>query len=208
MSPSFSFSQIRAPPSTQKAPSLSPSSSPLPQEEAATVKLFERARHSVVHVSSPSTSTRRGHKVPSNGSGTGFIWDSKGHVVTNYHVVKGCNKLVVREENGKEHEGVVVGVDTGKDVAVLKLEGADGEEMKILERGSSKSLKVGQRVFAIGSPFGLDCTLTTGIVSGVGREINSSRLGERPPLFNIIQTDAAISMCWVFIRLLLKVAPL
>ena len=162
----------------------------------------------MVHVSS-SSSQNPLH----NGAGTGFIWDNAGHVVTNHHVIKNSSKLTIRlnttaksdtntwgkVEKNVEVEAEVVGKDIPKDIAVLRIKEEDrkdlGEkEWRPLERGRSRDLKVGQRVFAIGSPFGLERTLTMGIVSGVGRELGGGgRVGRGQPLFGIIQTDAAIS---------------
>jgi S1-C subfamily serine protease len=127
------------------------------------------------------------------GQGSGFIWDREGHVVTNYHVIRNAAKaeVTVRGEDGKinTYVAAVRGVDPDKDVAVLTLEGKDGV-FKPLTAGSSRNLKVGQSVLAIGNPFGLDHTLTTGVISGLGREVRSP---SNRPISNVIQTDAAIN---------------
>lgn len=134
------------------------------------------------------------------GTGSGFIWDKEGHVVTNYHVIRNARaaKVVLSDGVGdmQSYNAQVIGVDPDKDVAVLSLISldknpeADGIRLKPLKKGSSGHLKVGQTVFAIGNPFGLDHTLTTGIISGLGREVRSPT---NRPISNVIQTDAAIN---------------
>jgi S1-C subfamily serine protease len=125
---------------------------------------------------------------PQNGTGTGWVYDDR-HIVTNQHVVQGANEVTVRFKDGREVQARVLGTDPSTDVAVLELdEGADVPSA--LERGSSEALEVGDPVVAIGSPFGLDSSLTTGVVSGLGRTI------EAPNGFAIdgaIQTDAALN---------------
>ena len=123
------------------------------------------------------------------GAGTGFVWDDKGHVVTNFHVVKGANELSVTFQGDQKTYGAkLLGYDEDKDVAVLSVE---KPELRPIPLGCSSTLLVGQKVFAIGNPFGLDHTLTTGIVSGLGRELPSGNTGR--PILGVIQTDAAIN---------------
>ena len=123
------------------------------------------------------------------GAGTGFVWDDKGHVVTNFHVVKGANQLAVTFQGvSKTYEAKLLGYDEDKDVAVLRVDKPDTRPIPL---GKSSTLLVGQKVFAIGNPFGLDHTLTTGIVSGLGRELPSGNTGR--PILGVIQTDAAIN---------------
>jgi S1-C subfamily serine protease len=123
-----------------------------------------------------------------SGGGTGFIYDTDGHVVTNYHVVAEGRRWTVAQGQ-QQWEGSLVGVAPDQDLAVLRIE-ADSSELKAITVGTSSDLVVGQKVFAIGNPFGLDQTLTTGIVSALGRQIRS--LSGRP-IQNVIQTDAAIN---------------
>jgi S1-C subfamily serine protease len=127
--------------------------------------------------------------VPQEGSGSGFVYDTEGHIVTNYHVVENAEELLVTLANGQVYEAKVVGVDPANDLAVIRIDaGADLPEPVAL--GDSDQLRVGQFVLAIGNPFGLEQTLTTGVVSALGRVIESpdgSFIGEA------IQTDAAIN---------------
>jgi S1-C subfamily serine protease len=132
------------------------------------------------------------------GTGSGFLWDEEGHIVTNYHVVKGASRLLVTLGNKPQMEARFVGAEPEKDVAVLKIEALRGT-LRPLPIGTSGDLEVGQKVFAIGNPFGLDQTLTTGVISGLGREIDPSAEqgdGEAKSsrkIQDVIQIDAAIN---------------
>jgi len=167
-------------------------------EEQVTVDLFERNTPGVVFITNEafkieaaSDYAMRMELVPT-GSGSGWVYDDDGHIVTNYHVIKDASALTVRFIDGGEVKATVVGADPGSDVAVLKVDLPKAKRglLKKLTRGSSASLRVGQEVYAIGNPFGLDHTLTKGIVSGVGRTIMS--IGGRP-IQGAIQTDASIN---------------
>ena len=123
------------------------------------------------------------------GAGSGFVWDPKGYVVTNFHVVAGGNAFTVTFADHSTFDAVHVGHDQVHDLAVLKID-PKGKSLPALPVGASRELLVGQRVFAIGNPFGLDQTLTTGIISGLNREILSLA---QTPIQGVIQTDAAIN---------------
>ena len=123
------------------------------------------------------------------GTGSGFIWDDLGHIVTNFHVIRGGNAATVTLSDQSTWNTTLVGYEEDKDLAVLKID-APRERLPAIAVGSSSDLLVGQKVFAIGNPFGLDQTLTTGVISGLGREITS--VSERP-IQDVIQTDAAIN---------------
>jgi S1-C subfamily serine protease len=123
------------------------------------------------------------------GAGSGFVWDTEGHVVTNFHVVQQAQALSVTLADQSEWEGRVVGAAPDKDIAVLRIK-APAAQLTPLPRGTSADLLVGQRVLAVGNPFGLDQSLTTGLVSAVGRELKSPS-GRR--IRDVIQTDAAIN---------------
>ncbi|WIA33796.1 hypothetical protein OEZ86_006909 [Tetradesmus obliquus] len=125
------------------------------------------------------------------GQGSGFIWDRAGHVITNYHVIKGASEVKVTLFDHSSCTARVVGWDASKDIAVLKLALPRGrlEALQPVSLGSSSRLRVGQAVFAIGNPFGLDHTLTQGIVSGLGRELSTGLSAIK----GVIQTDAAIN---------------
>ncbi|MGQ9457545.1 MAG: S1C family serine protease [Anaerolineae bacterium] len=127
--------------------------------------------------------------VPQEGTGSGFVYDLQGHIVTNYHVVEGAEELVVTLPNKKNLEARVVGADPSNDLAVIQVD-ASPEELHPLELGTSSSLRVGQFVVAIGNPFGLERTLTVGVISALGRVIQSP---DERFIGEIIQTDAAIN---------------
>ncbi|GIW70658.1 MAG: 2-alkenal reductase [Planctomycetota bacterium] len=123
------------------------------------------------------------------GTGSGFIWDEHGHIVTNYHVVERANEIIVRLDDETELRGRLVGAAPDKDLAVIKVD-AGLRALRPIALGTSEDLRVGQLVYAIGNPFGLDRSMTSGIVSALGREIESAtgRVIE-----GVIQTDAAIN---------------
>lgn len=162
-------------------------------EERTTVEVFRRTSPSVVNVTNLVHQRNRFSmdvtQIP-QGTGSGFLWDDRGHVVTNYHVVYGSQALRVAFGNGREYEAKYIGGSVDHDLAVLKLQRAPSESLRGLALGGSSELLVGQKVLAIGNPFGLDQTLTTGVISGLGREIRS--VGGRK-IHNVIQTDAAIN---------------
>lgn len=161
-------------------------------DEQETISIFERASNSVVFIT--NTAIRRDYwslntfEVP-QGSGSGVIWDRKGHIVTNFHVVYGANSIQVILSDQSSYQAQVVGVDPDHDLAVLRIRHTKKALMPI-DVGNSQDLRVGQKVLAIGNPFGLDHTLTTGIVSALGRSIQS--MNERT-IEDVIQTDAAIN---------------
>lgn len=164
----------------------------LAADERSTIELFRNASPSVVYIT--SIALRRNlfslnvHEIP-QGTGSGFIWDNDGRIVTNYHVISDANRIEVTLADQSTWKGVLVGAAPDLDIAVLKIS-APASKLKPITIGDSDSLLVGQKVFAIGNPFGLDQTLTTGIVSALGREI-SSATGRT--IRDVIQTDAAIN---------------
>lgn len=160
--------------------------------ELHTIRLFEAASPSVCYIT--TSALRRSFwsydvTEEPNGSGSGFVWDKGGHIITNYHVIENATKAIVTLGNGENYEADLVGVAKEKDLAVLRID-APGSVLNPIPLGSSEGIRVGQSVYAIGNPFGLDQTLTTGIVSALGREINS-RAGV--PIRGVIQCDAAIN---------------
>ena len=164
----------------------------LAQDERSTIDLFRSAAPSVVYITSLSVRrnlfSRRVTEVP-QGSGSGFIWDESGHVVTNFHVVRNASRSLVTLEDQSTWEAELVGAAPEKDLAVLRVT-APVDRLRPIALGSSRDLLVGQKVYAIGNPFGLDQTLTTGVISALEREIESLT---RLPIRNVIQTDAAIN---------------
>jgi S1-C subfamily serine protease len=163
----------------------------LAADEKATIELFRRASPSVVFI---TTLTRQPlgffeiQEVP-QGAGSGFVWDKEGHVVTNYHVIQGASSARVSLHDHSEWPATLVGIAPDQDLAVLQIR-ADRDKLLPIAVGSSRDLQVGQKAFAIGNPFGLDFTLTTGIVSALGRTI-PALTGRR--IDDCIQTDAAIN---------------
>ncbi len=163
----------------------------LAEDEKSTIELFKRASPSVVYI---TTLSRRAVNffemtdVP-RGTGSGFLWDRNGHVVTNFHVLEGSDSSVVTLSDQTNWKATLVGVEPDKDLAVLRIS-APPEKLTPILVGTSKGLQVGQKVFAIGNPFGLDETLTTGIVSALGRTIEAVTSRK---IQDVIQTDAAIN---------------
>jgi S1-C subfamily serine protease len=160
--------------------------------EQGTIKLFEESAPSVCYITTlnlrRSYYNRNVEEIPS-GSGSGFIWDKEGHIITNYHVIRNADKATVTLSDRKTYEAKVVGVAPDKDLAVLKIDAA-AVSLRPIPIGTSHDLRVGQYVFAIGNPFGLDQTLTTGVISALGREIQSLT---GVAIKDVIQTDAAIN---------------
>jgi S1-C subfamily serine protease len=164
----------------------------LTEAERTVTSLFEETGPSVVHIT--SIALRRDFfrlnvmEIP-RGTGSGFMWDEAGHVVTNFHVIRGGNRAEVTLADQTTWEAKVVGVAPEKDLAVLRID-APRASLRPLKIGTSVDLLVGQSVLAIGNPFGLDQTLTTGIISALGREIDSV---DGVPIRDVVQTDAAIN---------------
>ena len=170
----------------------------LDREEQINVNVFRKSSPSVVNIStqrevSVKVDGAEGSKTETRrvgaGTGSGFVWDNQGHVVTNFHVVDGADFIRVKLTNGTQWDAELLGQSPEFDLAVLKIN-APARHLAPLATGRSDNLEVGQKVYAIGNPFGLDQTLTTGIVSGLGREIDS-KSGDL--IRGVIQTDAAIN---------------
>jgi S1-C subfamily serine protease len=166
--------------------------SDLGEDEKSTIARFEQASPSVVFITSIALRQDAFRlnllEIP-QGTGSGFVWDREGHVVTNYHVVANANAAKVTLADQSTWDAHPVGFSPEKDLAVLKID-APAERLRPLPIGSSTDLRVGQKVLAIGNPFGLDQTLTTGVISALGREIDSMA---SVPIRDVIQTDAAIN---------------
>jgi S1-C subfamily serine protease len=164
----------------------------LAADEKATIELFEKSRGSVVFITTKAEMmdfwTRNVFTVP-RGNGSGFIWDDAGHVVTNYHVIENASEATVKLADGRDYKAALVGASKAHDIAVLKI-GVGFKRPPPVPLGSSHDVKVGQKVFAIGNPFGLDWTLTTGIVSALDRAIGGDN---GATIDHLIQTDAAIN---------------
>ena len=182
----------QAPPRPAAAPRAVTPRGPLPPAEQEVVDRFREARTSVVYLTSLAYQqdffSLDIQTVPT-GTGSGFIWDADGHMVTNYHVIEDAQEVEAALADGSRHKARLVGVAPEKDLAVLQIQ-AKGLKLRPIPIGTSGDLQVGQRVMAIGNPFGLDQTLTLGVVSALGREIQSAT---RRRISGVIQTDAAIN---------------
>jgi len=147
----------------------------LDAEELNNIGVFKRVSPSVVHITTLSVQrdffSLRTSEQPS-GTGTGFVWDDAGHIVTNFHVIQGGDRATVTLADQSSHPAKLVGAFPDRDIAVLRIE-APRDKLPAIQLGASRDLQVGQKVYAIGNPFGLDQTLTTGIVSALNREIES-----------------------------------
>ncbi|MBK9030402.1 MAG: trypsin-like peptidase domain-containing protein [Myxococcales bacterium] len=161
-------------------------------DEKSTIAVFKMASPSVVHITNiaqmRNVITSSVDDVP-QGTGSGFIWDDAGHIVTNYHVIEGATSTEVTLADGSTFEGKIIGTARDKDLAVIKIDAPPSKLAKIMI-GTSADLQVGQKVLAIGNPFGLDQTLTTGVISGLGREITSK---SQRKIYDVVQTDAPIN---------------
>lgn len=161
-------------------------------DEQNTIEVFESARPSVVYVTNEQFARHPFSfdivSLP-GGAGTGFVWSQDGYIVTNYHVVENASRIMITLQDQTHLPAKVVGLAPERDIAVLKIE-APKDKLFPLPLGDSQRLQVGRKVLAIGNPFGLDATLTTGVVSALGREIESPT---RRTITNVIQTDAAIN---------------
>jgi S1-C subfamily serine protease len=180
-----------APPAVTPAANFEPLPEDLGEAERRQIEIFRSASSSVVNI----TSVALGrdiffdiHRIQ-QGSGTGFFWDQQGHIVTNFHVVEGGNQFSVTLADHSDWDAELVGVAPEKDLAVLRVRAPQARQLP-LKLGRSADLQVGQRVLALGNPFGLDQTLTVGVVSALDREL-SSPTGR--VIRGVIQTDAAIN---------------
>jgi len=164
----------------------------LAEDEKNTIAVFQETSPAVVYIT--SIEVRRSlfslnvYEIP-QGTGSGFAWDREGGIVTNYHVIGDASRVEVSLGDGSVYKGILVGAAPDKDIAVLQIS-APAEELKPIPMGDSESLQVGQKVFAIGNPFGLDHTITSGIVSALDREITAVT---GRTIQGVIQTDAAIN---------------
>ena len=165
---------------------------PLGADEQANIDLFKRVSPSVVHITTLETQrdmfSMNVMQVP-RGTGTGFVWDGQGHIVTNFHVIQGGSGARVTMADQTSFPAKLVGAFPDRDLAVLKID-APATKLLPIAVGSSRDLQVGQRVYAIGNPFGLDQTLTLGVVSALNREIESFN---GRTIRGVVQTDAAIN---------------
>jgi S1-C subfamily serine protease len=159
-------------------------------EERTNIAVYEKANRSVVHITTKSARTELLFvEVPTEGAGSGSILDRNGHVLTNYHVVEGAQQIRVTLHDGDEYEATLVGHDAPNDIAVLRIS-APSENLIPMQLGDSSRLRVGQLVYAIGNPFGLERTMTTGIISSLNRSLPTK---QGRTMKSMIQIDAALN---------------
>lgn len=165
---------------------------PSTQDELENIDVYERLNEAVVNITTETVAINWFlEPVPQDGgSGSGSIIDTRGYVLTNNHVIENAYKIFINLADGSQFEGKVIGTDPENDIAVLKFDPPKGMQLKTVPFGDSASLKVGQKVLAIGNPFALERTLTVGIVSGLGRPIQTS---SNTIIRDMIQTDASIN---------------
>jgi len=158
--------------------------------ETLTIQVYEMVRPAVVHITTRViTMDFFGGLYPSEGTGSGFVIDKQGHIVTNHHVIENAESIEVIFYDKTVYKAEVVGVDPPNDLAVIRVK-ADADKLYPVDMSYDRPLKVGQRAIAIGNPFGLDWTLTTGVISALGRPLQES---SGRTLYDVIQTDAAIN---------------
>ncbi len=186
------FALVMVPPSETIQPEISITAEDKIEEsitsytkELSLIEIFENSESGVVRVNVQKSSEAQ---IPA-GVGSGFVFDSKGHIITNAHVVDGATKVVITFLDGREYNAEIVGIDTFTDIAVVKVN-ADLSLLHPLTLGDSSRLKVGEPIAAIGNPFGLSGSMTSGIVSQIGRLLPS---GSGYSIPDVIQTDAAIN---------------
>jgi S1-C subfamily serine protease len=183
---------VGAGPSAEKinAPSAAALDSSLTDDEARTVKIYRQVAPAVANIITQAVEYDFFmNAVPVEGAGSGFVIDTKGYVLTNYHVVEGAEKIEVALGDRTRYPAKFVGADERNDVALLKID-PKGATLTAVPLGDSSGLQVGQKVIAIGNPFGFSSTLTTGVVSALGRTVQT---GDKTFIDQAIQTDAAIN---------------
>ena len=191
----MSYNNMKSVDNSSKVPAVVQrdfSSKSLNEMEKSTISLFDNNVPSVAYITTTNLEksywSRNITEIP-RGSGSGFIWDTDGHIVTNYHVIQGADRATVTLHDQSTYQAKLIGAAPDKDLAVLKID-APLSKLIPIKKGESENLLVGQSVLAIGNPFGLDYTLTTGVISALGREINST---SDIQIQDVIQTDAAIN---------------
>ncbi len=158
-------------------------------EEMHNIKLYEKCRDSVVHISGNSSTSDIVSFNKTNKTGSGVVLSSKGDILTNYHVIEDLDNIIVTLSDGSYYSASITGSDNIDDIALIKID-VEKKELKPIELGNSFNLKVGQKVYAIGNPYGYDRTLTTGIVSGLDRAVQTN---DDAIIMGMIQTDASIN---------------
>lgn len=178
--------------SEEKNTLLPVSNSYFTQDELQNINIYEKCNEAVVNINTKVTTYDWFLEpyVQDGGSGSGSIIDKRGYILTNVHVIQNATIIYVSLFDGTQYEAKIVGQDLDSDLAVIKFDPPEGMDLKTISFGDSTNLKVGQKVIAIGNPFGMERTMTTGIVSGLGRPIQHSN---KRIIRNMIQTDTAIN---------------
>ncbi|PKK90547.1 MAG: peptidase S1 [Candidatus Wallbacteria bacterium HGW-Wallbacteria-1] len=177
-------------PSEYQHPNSAPVTLQVSANEKNTIEVYTSCAPAVVNITTMTLTRDFFYQItPRQGSGSGFIFDPKGYILTNYHVVKGAASLEITTSDGSRHEGVMVGKDSGSDIAVIAFS-RPPENLPFIVLGDSGPVAIGQKVLAIGNPFGLSGTLTEGIISSLGRSLMA---GDGSIMEDLIQTDAAIN---------------
>ncbi len=176
---------------TTAAQSAPDTTAPFTPEELVNIAVYDKVNRSVVNITTRSARTDLWYTdvMPMEGSGSGSVLDKEGHILTNYHVIEGAQQVQVTLANGKSYTAGLVGQDPSNDIAVLQIE-APGDELFPIIEGDSAQLRVGQKIYAIGNPFGLERTLTVGIISSLNRTLMSRN---KRTIKSIIQIDAALN---------------
>jgi S1-C subfamily serine protease len=163
----------------------------LTEDEKINIKIYKEYSPAVVNITTTTLKYDFFYAVtPESGSGSGVIIDPQGYILTNNHVIERANNLTVTLNDGTEYPAELAGTDATSDIAIIKITPPQDIRLKYIPIGNSDSLEVGQRVFAIGNPFGFQSTLTTGVISNIGRTLKSDN---NRVIMNVIQTDAAIN---------------
>ncbi|MCM8525492.1 MAG: trypsin-like peptidase domain-containing protein [Lentisphaeraceae bacterium] len=183
---------------SEKTPGIQPKQTPpvsistegMLHDEINNINIYNKTAPSVVNVTSIKRTQTLFRSIDEPSGGSGFVWDKKGHIITNFHVVNSVSKIFITlKDDNQQYEAKVIGIAPTKDIAVLKIN-APADKLTPINLGSSDNLLVGQKTLALGNPFGLDHTLTTGIISALNRKIDGSGGVE---IHGIIQTDASIN---------------
>jgi S1-C subfamily serine protease len=180
---------VQAVPAQEQAPAVHPVG--LFSDEANTVKIYSKAAPAVANIVTRTLEYDVFFEPTAvNGAGSGFLIDSKGHILTNYHVIEGAQQIEVTLGDRSRYAAHVLGSDTRNDVALIQIDAPRSRQLPFLTMGDSDSLQVGQSVLAIGNPFGFESTLTTGVVSALKRTVQT---GPQTFIDGAVQTDAAIN---------------
>jgi len=158
-------------------------------EEMLNIKLYEKCKDSVVHIAGSSSTNDVVSVSKVNKSGSGVIISSNGNILTNYHVIEDLETIIITLADGSYYKAEIVGKDKIDDIALLKIDVGE-KSLNPIELGTSENLKIGQKVYAIGNPFGYDRTLTTGVISGLDRAVQTS---DNNIIMSMVQTDASIN---------------